>query len=125
MLRQVGDCFVSIDTARNLGPGLIQVETQLAVARLRYSKWLNTVRIADVATGDSRSRVQVASPEQAKVVKSLLGGIEVAFWKAKHWTSKYLAGEASTPTSGTNSVSIENRDELVTSIIERGHWREK
>jgi hypothetical protein len=103
----------------------MQVETQLAVARLRYTRWLDTVQITDAATGISQSNVQVASFEQANVVKNLLGGIEVAFTKASDSASKYLVEEASPPTSGAASVNVDNRVELATRITERANRHQK
>jgi hypothetical protein len=102
----------------------MQVETQLAVARLRYTRWLDTVRITDAATGTFQSNVQVASPEQANVVKNLLGGIEVAFEKASNSASKYLT-EASQPSSSATSVNVDSRVELATRINERANRHQK
>jgi hypothetical protein len=123
--RQVGDCFAKIETARNLGAGYIQVENELAVAKLKYARWLDTVLITDAESGSIETDLQVASPEEAKIVKNLLGGIETAFNKASKAASKYLVQDATQNASNSNSVKVDNRVDLAARITERADRHQK
>lgn len=123
--RQVSDCFAKIETARNLGSGFVEIQTQIAVAKLRYTRWLESVRLMNGEADNIQSHLPVASATEAEVVKNLLGSIEIAFNKASKSASKYLVQEPPPNAANTDPVNVDDRAELALRITQRAERHQK
>ena len=72
-----------MDIGRNLGKDYEHYALQLVLAKLAYQRWQKAVRFTEPSEGNALANVSVASEQETKAVKDLLGEIERAFNDAK------------------------------------------